>query len=234
MEPARPDGSGPGAVEGVEDEMKRPFGIVTFAAVLFGAEQTIAQDWVEQFDTYNLAPLANQSLWEQWDGSNAVDAMVVDTPTLTADRAVRITGQPALGRQNGDDVVWDFDNSGGQPTSGTWISSTRTYVPSGANGTGWFIMLNQYPDSKNWSLQIQFDSSSGVVHAAEPGGIDQTLIYDEWVQLITCIDLDNMQKLTQAGAIICPASPGFYKKPQSIEDLVDFVVGRLLDLLDIK
>jgi len=51
---------------------------------------------------------------------------------------------------------------------------------------------------------------------------------------LTSIDLDNMQKLTQAGAIICPASPGFYKKPQSIEDLVDFVVGRLLDLLHVE
>lgn len=51
---------------------------------------------------------------------------------------------------------------------------------------------------------------------------------------LTSIDLDNMQKLTQAGAIICPASPGFYKKPQSIDDLADFVVGRLLDLLHIE
>jgi 4-hydroxy-3-polyprenylbenzoate decarboxylase len=51
---------------------------------------------------------------------------------------------------------------------------------------------------------------------------------------LTSIDLANMQKLTQAGAIICPASPGFYKKPKSIDDLVDFIVGRLLDLLNIK
>lgn len=45
------------------------------------------------------------------------------------------------------------------------------------------------------------------------------------------IDIENMLKLNRAGAIICPACPGFYVKPKAIEDLVDFVVGRVLDLL---
>lgn len=44
------------------------------------------------------------------------------------------------------------------------------------------------------------------------------------------IDLQNALRLTEAGAIICPASPGFYMLPQTIDDLVDFVVGKLLDL----
>ena len=47
------------------------------------------------------------------------------------------------------------------------------------------------------------------------------------------IDLLNAMRLSEAGAIICPASPGFYMKPVRIEDLVDFVVGKLLDLLDV-
>ncbi len=50
---------------------------------------------------------------------------------------------------------------------------------------------------------------------------------------LTSIDLENMLKITRAGGVICPASPGFYAKPQSINDLVDFVVSRLLDLLHI-
>jgi 4-hydroxy-3-polyprenylbenzoate decarboxylase len=45
------------------------------------------------------------------------------------------------------------------------------------------------------------------------------------------IDLGNMVRLQQAGAVICPANPGFYMSPRSISDLVDFVVGRVLDLL---
>lgn len=47
------------------------------------------------------------------------------------------------------------------------------------------------------------------------------------------IHLDNMLKLTRMGAVIMPASPGFYHQPAGINDLVDFVVGRILDHLDI-
>ncbi len=47
------------------------------------------------------------------------------------------------------------------------------------------------------------------------------------------IDLRNMLRLSEAGAIICPGNPGFYMHPQRIEDLVDFVVGKLLDLVDV-
>ncbi len=47
------------------------------------------------------------------------------------------------------------------------------------------------------------------------------------------IDLLNALKLSEAGAVICPASPGFYMNPTSIDDLVDFVVGKMLDLLNI-
>ncbi len=47
------------------------------------------------------------------------------------------------------------------------------------------------------------------------------------------IELQNALRLDEAGAIICPASPGFYMRPTTIDDLVDFVVGKLLDLLGI-
>lgn len=48
------------------------------------------------------------------------------------------------------------------------------------------------------------------------------------------IHLENMLRLTQAGAVILPAMPGFYHAPETIEDLVDFVVGKILDQLDIQ
>ena len=45
--------------------------------------------------------------------------------------------------------------------------------------------------------------------------------------------LQNMLTLTQMGAIIVPASPGFYQRPTSVDDLVDFIVARILSLLGI-
>lgn len=47
------------------------------------------------------------------------------------------------------------------------------------------------------------------------------------------IHLENMLKLSRSGARIIPAMPAFYHKPESINDLVNFVVGKVLDQLDI-
>lgn len=47
------------------------------------------------------------------------------------------------------------------------------------------------------------------------------------------VHLENMLKLTRMGAVIMPASPGFYHRPESFHDLVDFIVARILDHLDL-
>ncbi len=47
------------------------------------------------------------------------------------------------------------------------------------------------------------------------------------------IHLENMLKLAQAGAVILPPNPGFYHHPQTVEDMVDFVVARILDHLEV-
>lgn len=48
------------------------------------------------------------------------------------------------------------------------------------------------------------------------------------------IHLENMLKLARSGAVILAANPGFYHHPQTIQDLVDFVVARILDHLGIQ
>ncbi|HET9057987.1 MAG TPA: UbiX family flavin prenyltransferase [Chitinophagaceae bacterium] len=50
------------------------------------------------------------------------------------------------------------------------------------------------------------------------------------------IHIRNMETVTQAGGIICPATPSFYSKPKTVEDIVATVVDRVLDLsgIDIK
>jgi 4-hydroxy-3-polyprenylbenzoate decarboxylase len=49
----------------------------------------------------------------------------------------------------------------------------------------------------------------------------------------SAIHLDNMLRLSRAGAVILPPSPGFYHHPESVGDLVDFVVARILDQIGV-
>jgi len=51
---------------------------------------------------------------------------------------------------------------------------------------------------------------------------------------LSAIHLENMLKLARLGAIILPASPGFYHEPKTVKDMVDHVVGKVLDVLDVE
>ncbi|MDO8333508.1 MAG: flavin prenyltransferase UbiX [Nitrosomonas sp.] len=50
----------------------------------------------------------------------------------------------------------------------------------------------------------------------------------------SAIHLENMLKLVRSGAVILPANPGFYHHPQTVQDMIDFVVARILDHLGIS
>jgi len=49
----------------------------------------------------------------------------------------------------------------------------------------------------------------------------------------SAIHLENMLRLSHAGAVILPPSPGFYHRPQGVQDMVDFVVARIMDHLGV-
>ncbi len=51
---------------------------------------------------------------------------------------------------------------------------------------------------------------------------------------LNAIHLENMLKLSRGGATIVPAMPAFYNKPASVDDMVDFMVGKVLDILGIE
>jgi len=50
---------------------------------------------------------------------------------------------------------------------------------------------------------------------------------------LSLIDIRNMETLALAGATICSPNPGFYLKPRTIADIIDFTVGKVLDLLHV-
>jgi len=51
---------------------------------------------------------------------------------------------------------------------------------------------------------------------------------------VSAIHLEHMLKLSRLGVTIMPANPGFYHQPQTVQDLVDFVVARILDHLEVE
>lgn len=51
---------------------------------------------------------------------------------------------------------------------------------------------------------------------------------------VSTIHLQNMAKLSENGAIILPAMPGFYPKPANVDDTINFVVGKIMDCLGIE
>lgn len=50
---------------------------------------------------------------------------------------------------------------------------------------------------------------------------------------LSTIHLRNLIRVAQAGAIVLPAMPSFYTKPRSVDDMVNFIVGRILDVLNV-
>ncbi|MEW6748713.1 MAG: UbiX family flavin prenyltransferase [Candidatus Micrarchaeota archaeon] len=48
------------------------------------------------------------------------------------------------------------------------------------------------------------------------------------------ITIKNMERVTLAGGVVLPASPGFYGRPKSVDDLIDFIVARVLDQLGLE
>lgn len=50
---------------------------------------------------------------------------------------------------------------------------------------------------------------------------------------LSSIHLENMLRVSRAGAVVLPAAPGFYHRPKDVDELVDFIVARILDHLDV-
>jgi 4-hydroxy-3-polyprenylbenzoate decarboxylase len=78
---------------------------------------------------------------------------------------------------------------------------------------------------------ISLGSSRSLVERAADVTLKErrTLIVVPRETPLSAIHLENMLRLTRAGAVVLPAAPGFYHRPSRIEELVDFVAARVLD-----
>ena len=92
------------------------------------------------------------------------------------------------------------------------------------------------PCSSNTLGAIAHGSAQNLMHRAAHVTLKErrklVLVHRETP--LSLVDIRNMQSVTEAGAIVCPANPGFYMLPQTLDAVIDFVVGRALDLLEIE
>ncbi len=51
---------------------------------------------------------------------------------------------------------------------------------------------------------------------------------------VSLVDIENMRTLALAGAVVCPTNPGLYLQPRSVAEVVDFMAGKVLDLLGVE
>lgn len=117
-------------------------------------------------------------------------------------------------------TVFDDGDRGASPASGSARSSGMVICPC-SMGT--------------LSAIAQGSSRSLVERAADVALKERrTLILVPRETPLSEIHLENMLRVTRAGAVVMPAAPGFYHAPTRIEQLVDFVVARVLDHLDVQ
>ena len=126
-----------------------------------------------------------------------------------------------------------------QPTGGQQRIVLHHYRDVGAAiASGSFVHdgMVVIPCSSNSLSAVANGSSQNLLHRAAAVSLKErrrlVLVHRE--APLSMIDIRNMQLAAEAGAVICPANPGFYMLPRTIDDLIDFVVGRVMDLLGVE
>ena len=154
--------------------------LIVVLAIVGISSVASAIEFMEDFESY--APgseMHGQGGWKGWDNSLSAGAPASDLYALSGSVSVEIAGV--------SDLVHEFDLAGGR-----WELRAMQYIPSGKTGEHWFILLNTYNDGgdKDWSVQVNFNMSTGVLRSDEGGGT-ANILYDQWVELKFIIDLDN-------------------------------------------
>ena len=106
-------------------------------------------------------------------------------------------------------------------------------IASGSFLTGGMVVC---PCSMGTVAAIAHGTSDNLIHRAADVHLKERrkLVLVPRETPLGLIQLRNLATLAEAGAVILPAMPGFYTKPRSLEDMVDFVVGRICDQLGIE
>lgn len=116
--------------------------------------------------------------------------------------------------------IHENDDRGAQPASGSWPTAGMVICPC----------------SMGTLSAVSVGASRSLIERAADVTLKERrkLILVPRETPMSAIHLENMLRLVRAGAVVMPAAPGYYNKPQSIQDLVDFMVARILDHLEVE
>lgn len=138
-----------------------------------------------------------------------------------------IADLPALRQAVGNDTtawdgavtLFDDDDRGAAPASGSALSRGMVICPC----------------SMGTLSAVAMGSSRSLIERAADVALKERrkLVLVTRETPLSTIHLANMLRVSRAGAVVLPAAPGFYNRPQGIRDLVDFVVARVLDQLEV-
>ncbi len=111
------------------------------------------------------------------------------------------------------------------------VFDQRAVESTPASGSAAIAAVVICPCSMGTLARVAHGFSQNLVERAADVALKEgrTLIVVPRETPYSLIHLRNMQALVEAGAVVLPASPGFYHRPGSIADVVDFVVARILD-----
>jgi len=152
-------------------------------------------------------------------GTSATVAQVETGVNLREPNAEKINEWLGLAKDSKSIRFWKLDNLAAKPASGSNKQAGMIIVPCSMGTLG----------------AIASGAGTNLIHRAA----DVTLKENRKLILVpretpfNQIHLENMLKLSRAGAQILPASPGFYHRPKTIEELVDHLCFRILDQFDI-
>lgn len=115
--------------------------------------------------------------------------------------------------------LWRLDNLAAKPSSGSYKQAGMIIVPCSMGTLG----------------AIASGAGTNLIHRAADVTLkeDRKLVIVPRETPLNTIHLENMLRLANAGARILPASPGFYHRPTTIDELVDHLCYRILDQFDI-
>lgn len=134
-----------------------------------------------------------------------------------------------------DEVIADFLESHGVANSNIKLANPGDMASAFASGSSLADAAIVCPCSMSTLASIASGVTRNLIHRVADVMLKEsrTLALVPRETPLSEIHLGNMIRVRRAGALMIPAMPGFYHHPETVEDLVDFVVGKVLDSLHI-